>query len=216
MNSVLISHFLTFTHMEAEAVMNEVLIFAVGVGIGIAVNLHLHKRTWYIEKMKEQTDAQIRSILHHMAVQIMDRNRESFDGKLFAGLNTSVRETKNIAEENFNNQFGSNDTFDREYIRMRERQAYVLYDMHKRITNMRTTPLTAKAISDFLEHLSQVFHRDNTCEELLDKFYVMDMEMKSKPLPVTRQEFEDRAGLYTLLRDIEEFIKIKSDFLRHA
>ena len=36
--------------------------------------------------------------------------------------------------------------------------------------------------------------------------------MKSRPLPVTRAEFEDRAELYTLLRDIEEFIKIKVDF----
>lgn len=216
MNSVLISHFLTFTHMEVAAVMNEVLIFAVGVGIGIAANLHLRKQIWYIEKMKEQTDAQIRDILHRMAVQIMNRDGESCDEKKFSYLNTSVRQAKNIADENFNNQFGSKDTFDREYIRMRERQVHVLYDMYKRVRSIRTTPLTAKAISDFLEHLSQVFHRDNTCEELLDKFYAMDMEMKSRPLPVTREEFEDRAGLYTLLRDIEEFIRIKANFLKYS
>lgn len=216
MNSVLISHFLTFTNMEIGAVMNEVLIFTVGVGIGIAANLHLRKRTWYIEKMKDQTDTQIRDILHRMSVQIINGDTGGCDDNLFSCLSASVREAKNIAEENFNNQFGSSDTFDREYIRMRERQVHVLYDMYKRIRNIQTMPLTAKAISDFLEHLSKVFHRDNTCETLLHEFYVMDTEMKSKPLPVTREEFEDRAALYTLLRDIEEFIKIKWDFLNRS
>lgn len=77
MNSVLISHFLTFGHMEIGSVMNEVLIFTIGVGIGIAANLHLRKRAWYIEKMKEQTDAQMRDILHRMSVQIISSDAGS-------------------------------------------------------------------------------------------------------------------------------------------
>lgn len=212
MNSVLISHFLTFTHMSRDAIVNELLIFMIGVGVGVIVNLHLHKRTNYIEEMKEQTDEQIRNILHRMAVRIVDRDISDYNGECFQRLNTSVRNAKNIAEENFNNQFGYSDTFDCEYIRMREQQVQVLYDMYKRVRSIQTKPMTAQAISDFLENMANVFHRENTGAELLQEFYKMDGEMKSKPLPVTREEFEDRAELYTLLRDIEEFIKIKSDF----
>lgn len=212
MNSVLISHFLTFTHMEICAIMNEVLIFFIGVGIGIVVNLHLHKKTNYIEQLKEQADEQIRNILQRMSVRIMDRDISDYNGECFGKLSACIRNAKNIAEENFNNQFGSKDTFDREYIRMRERQTHVLYDMYKRVRRIRTKPLTAQVISEFLEQLSREFHRENTGEELLKEFHIMDDEMKSRPLPVTREEFEDRAELYTLLRDIEEFIKIKVDF----
>ncbi len=212
MNSVLISHFLTFTHMEMHAILNEVLIFIIGVGIGIIANLHLRKRTNDIEQLKEQTDGQIQNILQRMSVRIVDRDISDYNGECFGNLSASIRHAKNIAEENFNNQFGNKDTFDREYIRMRERQTHVLYDMYKRVRRIRTKPLTAQVISEFLEYLSREFYRKNTGEELLEAFYRMDGEMKSKPLPVTRAEFEDRAELYTLLRDIEEFIKIKVDF----
>ena len=44
MNSVLISHFLTFGKMDLPAVLNEIFIFLIGVTFGILVNLHLHKK----------------------------------------------------------------------------------------------------------------------------------------------------------------------------
>lgn len=212
MNSVLISHFLTFSHMSGSAIINEILIFVVGVGVGIIFNLHLHKRTNYMEEMREQTDRQIRNILHRMSVRIIDRDISDYNGECFQKLSVSIRNAKNIAEENFNNQFGSKDTFDREYIKMREKQVQVLYDMYKRVRSIQTKPMTAQVISDFLEEMANVFHRENTGVSLLEDFYEIDEAMKSKPLPVTREEFEDRAQLYTLLRDIEEFIKIKWDF----
>ena len=36
--------------------------------------------------------------------------------------------------------------------------------------------------------------------------------MKSKPLPVERKEFEDRAMLFSLMRKIEEFVLLKIEF----
>ena len=48
MNSVLISHFLTFGNMSFTTLFNEILIFTLGVGMGILANLHLHKNTDYI------------------------------------------------------------------------------------------------------------------------------------------------------------------------
>ena len=37
--------------------------------------------------------------------------------------------------------------------------------------------------------------------------------MKSEPLPVSRSEFEERAMLYALLRDLEQFLRIKNEFM---
>ena len=45
-------------------------------------------------------------------------------------------------------------------------------------------------------------------------FHKMDIDMKSRPLPMERKEFEDRARLFYLMRSIEEFIEIKMDFAR--
>lgn len=212
MNSVLISHFLTFSHMEISAIWNEILLFAIGVGIGVIANLHLHKKISYIEELKVQTDEQIKMILHRMSIRIMENDILDYNGECFQRLEESIRKAKNVAEENFKNQFGTKDIYDQEYILMRERQVHTLYEMYKKVRNLQTQPVTAKLISDFLEQVSKDFHEENTVKKLLEEFNQMNETMKSKPLPVTRAEFEDRAKLYGLLRDIEEFLKIKQKF----
>ena len=47
---------------------------------------------------------------------------------------------------------------------------------------------------------------------LMEAFKEMDAYMKKQPLPTVRQEFEDRARLFIMMRHIEEFITIKKEF----
>lgn len=212
MNSVLISHFLTLGSMRPGAVGNEVCLFGIGVGVGILANLHLHKNVDYIEELKAEADSQIKRILSQMSERILDHDMEDYNGECFVKLRDSLRKARNVAEENYNNQFGSGDVYDMEYIRMRDRQCRVLYEMYKSVRTIETTPITAARISDFLREMSQAYHRDNTGRELLQRFERLDAEMKAQPLPTERKEFEDRARLFGLLRNIEEFLRIKLEF----
>lgn len=214
MNSVLISHFLTLKNMSVDTIGNEMGIFIIGAGLGIIVNLHLHKRVDYMEKLKAETDEQIKRTLHRMSERILNDTLEGYDGKCFQTMSKSIRQAKNIAEENFLNQFTNRDTEDMEYIAMRERQIHVLYAMYKRVRNIHTKPMTGKQISDFLEKISLTYHRDNSGTELLTEFYEMHGQIKKAPLPVERQEFEDRAELYTLLKNIEEFLILKNEYMK--
>ena len=215
MNTVLISHFLTFQNMGKDALFNETMIFVIGVGIGIIANLHLRKNVGYIEELKENTDNQIRRILARMSERIMDKDMSDYNGHCLIELKNSIRKAKNVSEENFNNQFRHNDIFDKEYIFMREKQCQVLFEMYKSVRKIETTPITAEMISDFLREAAEVYHKNNTGEELMKKFRILDDSMKSRPLPVQRKEFEDRAELYSLLRRIEEFIELKLEFSKN-
>ncbi|MBQ3514038.1 MAG: hypothetical protein IJA32_09630 [Lachnospiraceae bacterium] len=212
MNSVLISHFLTFGVMNGETLRNEIILFCIGVGVGIIANLHLRKNVNDMERLKEETDAQIKKILSRMSERILDRDISDYNGDCFLILGNSIRRAKNVAEENFNNQFGSKDVYDKEYIAMREKQCEVLYEMYKNVRTIETTPITAGKISAFLSRMAEVYHKNNTGKELLEQFEELDEGMKHQPLPVERKEFEDRAKLYGLLRHIEEFIKLKIEF----
>lgn len=214
MNSVLISHFITFGNMELHAICNEVVIFGLGVGIGIGANLHLRKKVHYIEELKLGTDEQIIRILSRMSERILSQDKSDYNGECFASLKTQIQRAKNVAEENFNNQFGSGDIYDMEYIKMREEQIQVLYEMYKNVRAIHTIPATAEKISVFLREMSEVYHRNNTGKDLMEQFLELDASMKSQPLPVERNEFEDRAKLFGLLRSIEEFIQIKKDFAK--
>lgn len=48
-------------------------------------------------------------------------------------------------------------------------------------------------------------------EQLLKLQAVFD-HMKQEPMPVTREEFENRAILYHVLMDLEEFLFVKQRF----
>ncbi|MBQ7892129.1 MAG: aromatic acid exporter family protein [Erysipelotrichaceae bacterium] len=213
-NSVLISHFLTFQMMTFPTIINELGLFGIGVSIGIMANLHLKKNT-YIEDLKSQADNQIRYILLRMSKRIV-QDIDEYDGSCFDVLYELISKAKTMSYENEKNSIFTFDDFDRKYISMRSKQTQVLYEMYKIIRNMHTTPFTAKMISEFLNKIANEYHLKNDCEQLLDEFYVLDAKMKSTPLPVERNEFEDRARLFVLLRRIEEFLLIKREFYKNV
>ena len=213
MDSVLISHFLSFGKTGTAEIKNEVLLFALGVGFGILVNLILHKKTDYIEELKNQTDEQIKQTLHRMALRIQNPDLADYDGSCFVSLNQSIFTAKKQAEKNYNNQFSKKDTFDNRYLEMRENQTKILYEMYKAVRELHTVPATAQLLSDFLEKVSTEYHKDNDVKSLLEELALIHDKMKSLPLPQTRIEFEDRANLFILMERLKEFLQIKRDFM---
>ena len=213
MDSVLISHFLSFGKTGLPEIKNEVLLFLLGVGFGILVNLLLHKKTDYIEELKNKTDEQIKLALHRMALRIQNPDLADYDGSCFSSLNKSLFTAKKQAEENYNNQFSKKDTFDTLYLEMREKQTKILYEMFKAARNLQSIPPTAPLLSDFLEKVSNEYHKDNDVKALLDELALIHNKMKSLPLPQERSEFEDRANLFILMERLKEFLHIKHDFM---
>lgn len=213
MDSVLISHFLSLGKTGLTEIKNEVLLFILGVSFGILVNLILHKNTNYIERLKNETDQQIKLVLHRMALRIQNPDFAAYDGSCFDSLNQSIFTAKKQAEENYNNQFSKKDTFDSRYIEMRENQTKILYEMYKAARDLDTVPDTAPLLSDFLEKVSTEYHKDNDVKALLDELAQIHDKMKNVPLPQTRTEFEDRANLFTLMERLKDFLQIKRNFM---
>ncbi|MFI3175072.1 MAG: aromatic acid exporter family protein [Bacillota bacterium] len=213
-NSVLISHFLTFQEMTFYTLSNELLIFLIGASCGVGVNLSLRENTHYMEKMQAETDEQMREILFRMAECILNEaDDDEYTAERFRKIKKAVRRANELAEQNFLNQLKKHDSWDLHYITMRERQIVILYAIYKRSKKMNMTPMTAQAIANFLKKVAAEYHKENTMEALLVEFYRLRSEMRASPLPVTRPEFEARAELYVILGDIEEFLLKKYKFV---
>jgi uncharacterized membrane protein YgaE (UPF0421/DUF939 family) len=204
MNSVLISHFLSIGVMNFQTIINESLIFLIGVLFGILVNLHLHKNVKEMNRLKNLLTEQVQKIINRMSQRIIDQNLQNYDGKCFIQLNKDFYLAKEIADVNYKNQLKKDDS-DIKYLENLGNQIGILYEMYKRVKNIKTQPSTAKIISDFLQKVSLEYPIQNN-ELLLNEFNSIWQEMKNRPLPQTRQEFEDRAELFTLLELIEEFL----------
>ncbi|MBO6206339.1 MAG: hypothetical protein J6O73_05310 [Lachnospiraceae bacterium] len=213
MDSVLISHFLTFQNMEPASLSNEVMLFLIGVGGGIIANLFLHKDAYYMKQMRQETDELMKHALHRMSLRIMDPDLEGYDGSCFDTLNRTIDEAYALARLNYLNQVSKEDTKDMEYISMREKQADTLYEMYKHIRQINTVPVTAEILSAFFEKVSEQYSMENTVEDLLKDFEKLNAEMQERPLPAERHEFEDRARLFAIMRGMEEFLKIKKEYV---
>jgi len=213
MDSVLISHFLLLKNMDIEALANEAGLFVIGVGAGIVANIFLHKDSDYMAKMKRETDDLMKRALHRMSLRIMNPAMEGYDGSCFETLSKTLDDASALARLNYMNSLSKKDTEDVEYIAMRERQSDTLYEMFKHLSKIETVPVTAGLLSDFFEKVSQQYSMDNTVEGLLKDFERLDAQMKEMPLPTGRSEFEDRARLFAVMRGLEEFLKIKKDYV---
>ena len=212
MNSVLISHFVSEGEMTFPTIMNEVLIFLIGVIAGIVANLHLHKRERYIRELEQSADEQIVKILSRMSERVVNMDISDYNGECFVVLEKMIRKAKDAAEVDYKNQFRKEDTYDMDYLKMRDEQCEVLFEMYKSARALSSSPATAKKISDFMALMAKSYARENDGTMLMKLFQEMDKDMKEQPLPVSREEFENRARLFSLMRYMEEFLQIKIDF----
>lgn len=213
MNSVLISHFVTMQSMNFDAVYNEVMLFFIGVGFGVVSNLHLRKDHYYIKLLKLKTDEQIKEILFRIAFKIKGESVVGYDGGRIDQLITYLNEVKEIVDLNYLNQFNQQDTFDIEYVSMRYEQVLVLNQMYLHTCDLQSLPISARYISECLEMIGSTFHEDNDVVEIIHKLATLNDMMKEFALPKSRDEFEERAKLFVLLKDIERFVNLKRDFL---
>lgn len=215
-NSVLMSHFITFGEMSVFSIGNEFLLFIIGVSTGILANMHLRKNQDYMDEMKKETELMIQNILLRMSQRVLDKDLGGYNGECFENLNQSITKAKNVAKNNYMNQIRSKDSRDIDYIKMRERQAFMLINMYKRLVVLRTRPITAKKIAEYLEYVSFNFNQDEKMESMIEKFQRLNLEFKETPLPIKRKEFEDRAHLFAMMRDMEEFLQLKLEYMENT
>lgn len=213
-NSVLISHFLTFGEMNLFTFLNEFGLYIIGSTLAITVNLHLHQKNEYIIRLKSQTDEQIKIALEKMSLKIITIDTLDYNDMYLKKLNKSINIAKNIAMENYMNRFLNAEKHDIEYMLMREKQISVLHIINRYVLKIKTTTTTTKDVAGFFINVSKNFNEGNSAEELYKELEILLETLKNSQLPKTREEFEDRALLYLILMHMDEFLRLKITFYR--
>lgn len=236
MDSVLVSHFMV-KGCVWPLLGNEALLFIVGTGFGILVNLHLRSRREQFTRLSDRVDGLIKEILGEMARRL---NGEYGSDSEETGRTAMTRETPGQLQEqtlwqvqerellqalrqaedcavaNYGNTPFSRDTYELDYVRMRQRQAVILQAVHENIRGLSYLPCQARQVAQLLERVRQEYHRYNNVEGLLAQMEELFGDMQTQPLPQSREEFEARAVLYYVLRQMEELLKIKRQFIREC
>lgn len=215
MVSVLVTHFLTEKDMTGRIVLNEILLFFVGTSFGVLVNLHLHRKKRRFEMLSDEVDDQIKGILHRMSEWLLREDREAYGSGCFAALEDALSRARLCAIENYDNSVLSDDTYEIDYIEMREEQSIILREVYENIKGLAYLPQQAIQVAALIKKIEEGYHRENTVEGLLAKTDAFLSRMATRPLPQTREEFEARAVLFYILKQLRNMLKLKYDFVKN-
>lgn len=213
MDSVLITHFLTEGTINWQILGNEILLFVIGTGFGILANLHLRKKKEEFETLAANVDMEIRGILKRMAQRLLMEDKSDYDGNCFTKLEAQVEYTKRSAYKNYNNQLLNASYYEIDYIKMRENQIEVLRHIYESIKMVEMIPSQTKKIANLIAKIEQGYHKENTVKAFLGELTKLFEEMEKEALPTTRDEFEARAVLFYMMKQLEEFLTLKEKFM---
>lgn len=214
LSSVLVAHFLAEKSMERGILANEGLLFLIGVSFGVAVNLYLHRKKRKFGQLSDEVDNQIKGILHRMSEWLLRKDRSGYKSDCFDRLDAALSKARLCAIDNYNNSMLSDDTYEIDYIKMREEQSIILKEIYGNIKGLEYLPQQAVQIAALIRKIEEGYHRENTVEGLLAKTDAFLSRMALRPLPQTREEFEARAVLFYILKQLQSMLGLKYNFVK--
>lgn len=212
--SVLVSHILAEQEMGTGEVANETMLFLIGTGTGILVNLHLHKDQDEFDRLAGEVDTQIKQILRRMSQYLPREDRSDYGSGCFERLEKALNTARACAVANYGNTVRSGDSFELDYIEMREKQSVLLRGIYDNIVRIQYLPEQALQVAELLGRIEKDYHRENTAEGLLEKLEALLLQMREQRLPRSREEFEARAILFYILMQIRNLLELKREFWR--
>lgn len=213
-STVLITHFLNAKSMDLFWVKNELCLLFIGTGIGILMNLYIPNKIEMIRADQLDIENDMKKILYKISALLLQDSKTDHDDIDFDRLEKKLDHALARAYENMQNTLLSDTKYYIQYIDMRKNQCHVLERVYIDLYRLNSVWRQTYIMSQFIEDIGASFHEYNNTIMLLEKLKNLKEAMKQEVLPTTRNEFENRAILYRLLFELEEFLLLKVDFVK--
>ena len=210
-SSVLVSHLLVQKSTSLDLLVNEFLLFAIGTGFALLANLYMPSRQEEIDRYHEIVEEQLKKILYRFA-EFLGKGDGSNDASLIRELDTILKEALDLVYLDHSNHLFHQTNYHIHYFEMRKRQNNILRDMANNVNNCQLAASESLILAQLFAKTASQLSQENPAQFLLDEINRYLAVFRERPLPRSRQEFETRATLLQLLRDLETFISIKVEF----
>ncbi|GGJ78013.1 uncharacterized membrane protein YgaE (UPF0421/DUF939 family) [Anoxybacillus voinovskiensis] len=210
-SSVIILHFYAAKQFTFSVVVNELMLIFIGIGVALVVNVYMPSVENKLKEYQRIVEDLFRIIFKEI-VRYLRTNEMNWDGKELALAGDVLQQAKQAALRNMENHFLRNEDGYYHYFRMREKQLEIIERVLPLVTSLTYTVDQRNMIADFMDELSDAIHPGNTAERFLRQLNDMRKQFETMPLPKTREEFEERAALLHLVKELEQYLMIKSQF----
>ncbi len=212
-STVLVIHLWTQQQLTFELFVNELLLVTIGAGVAILLNWYMPSYRQEIERVREEIEDKMREVLLKMSGFLTIGNGKN-DGEVLQLLKEKLSEAREYVRLEAENHLTKEVTYDYQYFEMRRDQSKLLEIMAANLNEFRWDGEEMAILSEMFKQTAQQLAEQNTASQLIDDIEDLLKQFRERPLPQTRREFEKRAQLYQLLRDLKRFVQLKVDFFQ--
>lgn len=215
-NSVVGAHLLITHDFSLVSIENELILVLIGIGIALILNLFQDNRNHkkQIVGNIQYTEEKLQTILVELSDYLLKKKLPVNVWNEISVLEKKILVFQQEAFEYQENTFCFHPEYYINYFEMRQNQTQMLHNLHYEIKRMRDMPSQAKIVAEYMLYLKDYVKEKNVPTQQMDRLKEIFDQLRLENLPKTREEFENRALLYHVLMDIEEFLVFKNRFIR--
>jgi uncharacterized membrane protein YgaE (UPF0421/DUF939 family) len=214
-NVVAGTHFFSIDVFAFDVVINEFYIICLGQLVALILNTM---------RNTDEQEVQLRTAIRDIQGRMQGLLLDTIDYIESDGQNKQIwpelKETMELLDhyilksaEYEGNKFEGDAGYFLRYFEMRRNQLMVIRNLHGELSRMKEMPVQAQVIATYIAYMSEYVTELNVPTKQLEYMDELFKQMANEPLPVTRSEFENRACLYHVLMDLEDFLIIKKRYL---
>lgn len=215
-NALIGIHFLVSKDFTLGFILNEFYLVLIGVVQALILNLfHDYKGdNAYLADAITYTESEIQKLLKAIVLYVNDTTHHSTVWDDLERLEKKIQEFMVHAIEYQDNTFTSLPQYYIDYFEMREFQCEILRMLHFELRKIRKMPEQAHIVCKYIEYLIPYVTAMNDPVEQIKHLEALLNSFKEDELPKTHEEFENKAILYHILMDLEDFLLRKQKFVQ--
>lgn len=212
--AVSVSHLLLEQTVVWPWLVNEFLLLVIGTGVAMFVNLYQPSKSKKIEAMQVTVETEMKKVLNTFSHSLANGDA-CFEGATSLDkLSDNIRHALTLVEVESENRLTRNFKYYYQYFEMRNAQLRLLYEVNESLCEVGSAIPQHQALAKFLKHTSEQLQEKNPAVALEIELREIYRHYENESLPESREEFEERAILFEILRDCQSFLHLKRRFYK--
>ncbi|MGL6201205.1 MAG: aromatic acid exporter family protein [Lachnospiraceae bacterium] len=214
-NATVLGHSLLLANgLTSTFVKNEFILVSLALTIAFLLNLRMPDASKDILTDIDHVERELKDLLGCIASHLDKSDKLKKDRRHITELITYIDQTFEKAIENKDNTLKEHSQYYIEYLVMRRNQCIVLIHIYRDIGMLEEVPAEFELIAEFLKEMSAKFNVRNSADKRLAELDELTKKLDQISLPESQKELRERTTLYQLVKELEEFLRLKREFLK--
>lgn len=213
-NAVFGTHFFVMKEsVTAAFVLNEAAILLIGTGIALVINHMMPNKEKELKNDLNYVENEMRGIMLELAEHISKHRELQLTQHRVSILMDKLDHFTVKAMKHKDNTLKDHAVFYMEYFVLRKNQCIIYLHLCRSFLTMDRLHYGYSEVTEFLDDFADSFSVKHDVDMWMNRLQDVITRFNAREMPSCREEFQARAMLFYMLKEMEEFLKLKMSFL---